>query len=451
MGAGDVTGGDGGGQGGQKRTGRGSKAVSVAMWSAVGVPIALLLAWIGTEDPEPGPLCILFFCAPVCALVALLWGAAGLLQAYRSGFPRGATVKSAVGIISGVAFAVWVLVALSTIQRGDTRDWIYVDERAESVLDAEALVRDIVDQHVRFAPGLINGRVEMANVTDSSDGSRWQLALDDVYGGELDLWASRIAEDGSVEAPVFVGCLGAPPFRASHKGLKALARSLSLSAQMRDGVLHVEGTMSYMRGTRYAQETPVKRITASLDEIKRDSDGDGLTDVLEGRLGTDPDKADTDGDRVGDLADAMPLLAPAARISVGQWMLREAFVRIPLVERDPNGYVDTFMIVRTPRCGEFPLRNPCGITLFLTEDEIMELQEEIGRGFLVLRYHRCLGPSQEEYPIDHTPFRFSEDLEKAVVQLGLYIDQQYAVGYDVYFERSQGKWTVADVQARWVS
>ncbi len=44
--------------------------------------------------------------------------------------------------------------------------------------------------------------------------------------------------------------------------------------------------------------------------IRKDTDGDGLTDLVEARLGTDPNKADTDGDGVGDAADSCPNAAP---------------------------------------------------------------------------------------------------------------------------------------------
>ncbi|MBB6049944.1 PQQ-binding-like beta-propeller repeat protein [Armatimonas rosea] len=43
--------------------------------------------------------------------------------------------------------------------------------------------------------------------------------------------------------------------------------------------------------------------------IRKDTDGDGLTDLAEARLGTDPKKADTDGDDLRDAVDPCPLVA----------------------------------------------------------------------------------------------------------------------------------------------
>ena len=46
-----------------------------------------------------------------------------------------------------------------------------------------------------------------------------------------------------------------------------------------------------------------------LEEIERDSDGDGWTDVEEGRIGTNPHAADSDGDGIPDGRDVCPLYA----------------------------------------------------------------------------------------------------------------------------------------------
>ena len=47
-------------------------------------------------------------------------------------------------------------------------------------------------------------------------------------------------------------------------------------------------------------------IERSLDDLARDSDRDGLTDLLEDKLRTDPHSADTDGDGLDDASDSLP-------------------------------------------------------------------------------------------------------------------------------------------------
>jgi hypothetical protein len=50
-------------------------------------------------------------------------------------------------------------------------------------------------------------------------------------------------------------------------------------------------------------------IVINLADIEKDSDGDGLTDVIEHRIGLCPDNPDTDGDGIQDGSDPLPLTA----------------------------------------------------------------------------------------------------------------------------------------------
>jgi outer membrane protein assembly factor BamB len=59
-------------------------------------------------------------------------------------------------------------------------------------------------------------------------------------------------------------------------------------------------------------ETEWVKIFPNDASLTKDSDGDGLTDLVEARLGTDPNKADTDGDGLFDSVDPCPTAAPRA-------------------------------------------------------------------------------------------------------------------------------------------
>jgi hypothetical protein len=59
-------------------------------------------------------------------------------------------------------------------------------------------------------------------------------------------------------------------------------------------------------GLRTKREADDLYIERSLDDLARDSDRDGLTDVLEDKLRTDPRRADTDGDGLDDGSDTLP-------------------------------------------------------------------------------------------------------------------------------------------------
>jgi len=58
---------------------------------------------------------------------------------------------------------------------------------------------------------------------------------------------------------------------------------------------------------------PQPEVIISLPELRRDSDGDGWTDVEERRLGLDPYRADSDGDGIPDGRDTCPQLPKPAQ------------------------------------------------------------------------------------------------------------------------------------------
>jgi hypothetical protein len=66
----------------------------------------------------------------------------------------------------------------------------------------------------------------------------------------------------------------------------------------------------YQRAAQKAANLLDKTISLSLIDLHKDSDGDGLPDIVEKRLGLDPHKADTDGDGLKDGVDSNPLAGP---------------------------------------------------------------------------------------------------------------------------------------------
>lgn len=66
-------------------------------------------------------------------------------------------------------------------------------------------------------------------------------------------------------------------------------------------------------GLSYSRKVDSLYLDMSLADLARDSDGDGLTDIEEARLGLDPHNRDTDGDGVVDGDDVLPLTAYNAK------------------------------------------------------------------------------------------------------------------------------------------
>jgi hypothetical protein len=69
-------------------------------------------------------------------------------------------------------------------------------------------------------------------------------------------------------------------------------------------------------------------ITLSLDDIERDSDGDGLTDLLEEKLHTNPFDADTDHDGLSDADDPLPQVSAVAPMIADSEVVRLALQAI---------------------------------------------------------------------------------------------------------------------------
>lgn len=99
-----------------------------------------------------------------------------------------------------------------------------------------------------------------------------------------------------------------------------------------------------------------------LDQFTRDTDADGLPDLVEARLGTDPGSADTDQDGVSDGLDGNPL-TPAGRASGDEADIRQAVFTILFTTTDsehPIYLVDTGEFAKQEyRCHQGPvLRSP---------------------------------------------------------------------------------------------
>jgi hypothetical protein len=72
-------------------------------------------------------------------------------------------------------------------------------------------------------------------------------------------------------------------------------------------------------GLRTLREERNRLVRIPIAALEKDSDGDDLTDLLEERLGTDPNRADTDGDGVPDAWDPLPLEKGAGDASGGRF------------------------------------------------------------------------------------------------------------------------------------
>lgn len=156
--------------------------------------------------------------------------------------------------------------------------------------------------------------IERINVVRcDTSGERWaaiSLSPDVDPTGEIGqggYWLHVSPDRGATwTRPLYLGLQQFQPYVVpSSSRLPLLNGSLlQLEVQVRD--LDEDSITFPPVGLLFERELDDVYIERSLDELARDLDRDGLTDVLEDKLRTDPRNADTDGDGLDDAIDTLP-------------------------------------------------------------------------------------------------------------------------------------------------
>jgi hypothetical protein len=146
-----------------------------------------------------------------------------------------------------------------------------------------------------------------------------------------------------------------------------------------------------MRPSRTARD---KMIRCSLATIFRDTDGDGLTDVEEARLGTDAADPDTDGDGLSDAADPAPLGA-VAPTTVEEAVQVSAFQQ--LVDKELDGQL-LVMVGDEPRLA---LEHVSFRLLQLRNEEFKAYERRWGSRVRLSLKVKVTGPDTADVDIDY--------------------------------------------------
>lgn len=137
-------------------------------------------------------------------------------------------------------------------------------------------------------------QVQLMDTLDSKDihgeakdanGKTWRLVSSYVLGNGGDLFIQAKTNSGW-DKPIFTG------FSTSRTFLQEAPKTYK-------GI-----------GVNKLIESEWVKVFPGDPDLTKDSDNDGLTNIVEERLGTDPNKADTDGDALADNVDPCPTAAP---------------------------------------------------------------------------------------------------------------------------------------------
>lgn len=132
---------------------------------------------------------------------------------------------------------------------------------------------------------------QILNTRKAPDGTEWALITSDVLGGNRDLWIVQ-KQDGQWTSPVFTG----------------------INPDTVSGFVKPKPPETKFKGFTPKQLIDGKWFEAFVGDelLTKDSDRDGLSDIAESRLQTNPNKSDTDDDGIEDQFDLWPTVGRKA-------------------------------------------------------------------------------------------------------------------------------------------
>ncbi len=166
----------------------------------------------------------------------------------------------------------------------------------------------------------------------------------------------------------------------------------------------------------------VAEDSSRLAEFMKDSDADGLPDLVESRYGTDAEKRDSDGDGVDDGADGNPL-TPAGQVTGDEAEIRQAIFSILFATCD----------------SDYPI--------YVVPPGKFADQEYRGYQGVVLR-----SPAIKLGRVNMTGIEVElKSPTSAVASITDYEASEAASGHRAVLEKVQGRWVVVDFSMTWIS
>jgi len=204
-------------------------------------------------------------------------------------------------------------------------------------------------------------------------------------------------------------------------------------------VLHVDGE-------RFTLTAGGQTFRYSLSEAGADADKDGLLDLEEGALGTDPTKADSDGDGVDDGVDRNPL-TPKHTAKDDETQIRQAVFSVLYAT---NNSLHAIVVVNRPR-----------------QEDMREAHEAIRKGRQPVPKPVARFAQQEYYGYSGRVLRSPQSRRGFVNFTGLSLKmtsnttataeivdwegELAASGHHAELKKIHGKWVVVEFKMTWIS
>ena len=228
------------------------------------------------------------------------------------------------------------------------------------------------------------------------------IALSEAYdpksnGAAGGYWVLRSGDDGKTwRRPLYTGLRANLPYTVREESALPLLAGDRLEVEVEVEPVDVDpSNIAAELARRQAQSGIYLEIP--FDALERDSDGDGLTDLAEQHLLTDPGNPDTNGDGIADGNDRTPTIphgdpaAPAARLIatlLRQTAIRDAPAAAPAPEdrggaRSPAPLPDERTVFAIGDRRWFSGLRPGCRLIVLTEEEYRQIIKQISLTFEV--------------------------------------------------------------------
>lgn len=172
--------------------------------------------------------------------------------------------------------------------------------------------------------------------------------------------------------------------------------------------------------------------------LQADQDSDGLTDLVEARLGLNPNQADTDMDGISDAVDPCPNVAP--QILGDTEKIIAACIEAHFFEQEWG----TPAILSVEGVKPLELYGYADMLLWGSQPTLNKLY---GGGVNLINFS-----SPEDRRKDKGPFIvYSKDRQRARTIISRYSGGLNGEGVEVFLQKIGDDWFVVDIQGRWVS
>jgi len=244
-----------------------------------------------------------------------------------------------------------------------------------------------------------------------------------LLGGAGDLWAAEIEGSGAVGAPFLLGV------------------SLHDPSVLMDQGGAIAGRADGDRLTIWPKDEPASSVRVSLAEVKRDADYDGLSDVVERRLRTDPHSPDSDHDGLDDAIDPAPNAERQEPETEEEEIALAIFRQYYLF-----GSNRQLAVVVSDAALEW--RGRQGPTITLDKEADKQLIREVGLDGIP---HITIHPGTNSISEEHEQSLQDLDPDERQYALTIYRGGLSAVGYNVVVRRLGEHWVISSITMAWIS